>query len=125
MASKKKKNFSKETAKTTKSTFGRDITIFFLFCALFFVAMISFATVQQRSNLEANIAATLEASEVKFDYVGTESAPQLRKFYLIEAEGSEYIATVAQNNRTVLDIFNIEENPTIVETFQRDYHLNW
>lgn len=121
-----------ELNKKTQIKRGNEVRIakgmvgLFIFSILFFAGMISFASIQQKSSLEANMVEVISSSgNLTFELVGTEDSPQLRKFYLVEADGEEYFVRVYQNNTTVLDAFNLSENPQLVEQFQTAYGISW
>ncbi|KHF38462.1 hypothetical protein [Halalkalibacter okhensis] len=100
---------------------------FIVVSSLFFIGMISFASAQQKSTLEANMIEAINpsSSDLTFEYVGTEANPQLRKFYLAQADGEEFIVRVYQNNKTVLDAFSLTEHPELAQKFQETYEVKW
>ncbi|KHF38456.1 hypothetical protein [Halalkalibacter okhensis] len=114
------------TGTGNEGSIAKGMVGFFIFSLLFFAGMISIANAQQKSTLEANMVEVLSpSSELSFEYVGTEASPQLRKFYLVKADGEEYIVRVYQNNMTVLDAISLTEHPQLAEQFQSSYGVQW
>ncbi|MDV2684466.1 hypothetical protein RYX56_08795 [Alkalihalophilus lindianensis] len=118
-------NKSKKVNVSEEPRFVVGMVIFLLVSTLFFGGVITFASAQQERSLEYQIMDTIGAGdqEIEVEYLGTEAGPQLRKFYLANHNGSSYIVRVYQNNRTVLDAFNLQEHPQLMEQFQQNYNF--